>query len=274
MTGSRAVSASRTLAAATVAALLASAVEANQPQSELDALDLERKMRAALEPSLSSTRKLEIIVSNSSGAPIRQLAYQARVTAEDGTRKLLTILSQPDSVRGTAILVTQTGEQAARKWIYSPGVRRVIELTPPGGDHSFLNTDFPYAAFGFVAIAERSIDTSEPSMGMRVQRKLVQTPEQPSPYSRIVATLSDDTTLPFQRNYYDRRGELWKQEMFLLIEHVAGFPTPMRIQMKNVQSNRSTEIRISDVRYNVQLARALFDPGQLPQAVTAPIWSE
>ena len=105
---------SRALPASAVATVLASAVEADQPQSELNALDFERKMKAALEPSFSSTRKLEIIIDNSSGAPVRRLAYQARVTAEDGTRKLLTVLSQPDSVRGTAVLVTQSGEQAGR----------------------------------------------------------------------------------------------------------------------------------------------------------------
>ena len=136
--------------------MLASAVDASQAQSELDALDLEREMIAALEPSIASTRKLEITLDSPSNEPVSRVAYQARVTAEDGTKKLLTVLSEPEDLRGTAFLVTQTREGVGRKWIYAPSARRVIETTPPDGEHSFLSSGFSFAAFGFLRIARRS----------------------------------------------------------------------------------------------------------------------
>jgi hypothetical protein len=77
--------------------------------------------------------------------------------------------------------------------------------------------------------------------------------------------------LPIQRDYYDVAGTLWKTETFEEAS-IDGVPTPIRIQMKDLQGKSSTEIRVSDVRYNVEIPDAMFDPVKLPTAANSPVW--
>jgi hypothetical protein len=64
---------------------------------------------------------------------------------------------------------------------------------------------------------------------------------------------------------------LWKTELFEE-ETIDGVPTPIRIQMQDLQGKSSTEMRVSDVRYDVEVPDALFDPMKPPTAATSPVW--
>jgi outer membrane lipoprotein-sorting protein len=66
-------------------------------------------------------------------------------------------------------------------------------------------------------------------------------------------------------------GTLWKTELFEE-ETIDGVPTPMRMQMKDLQGKSSTELRVSDIRYDVEVPDALFDPVKLSTAVSSPVW--
>jgi outer membrane lipoprotein-sorting protein len=66
-------------------------------------------------------------------------------------------------------------------------------------------------------------------------------------------------------------GNLWKTELFEE-EKIDGVPTPIRIQMRDLQGKSRTELHLSDVRYDVDIPDALLDPRQLPTAASSPIW--
>ena len=86
-----------------------------------------------------------------------------------------------------------------------------------------------------------------------------------------VIDVEHGTLLPAQRDYYDVAGVLWKTETFE-IETIDGVPTPIRIVMKDLQGKTSTEQRISNVSYDVNIPDALFDPMKLPIAADSPVW--
>jgi hypothetical protein len=79
------------------------------------------------------------------------------------------------------------------------------------------------------------------------------------------------TLLPVQRDYYDPAGTLWKTETFE-VETIDGAPTPIRIVMTDLQGKTSTEQRISNVSYDVNIPDELFDPVRLRVAADSPIW--
>jgi Outer membrane lipoprotein-sorting protein len=66
-------------------------------------------------------------------------------------------------------------------------------------------------------------------------------------------------------------GTLWKTETFEEAS-IDGVPTPIRIQMKDLQGKSSTEIQMSNVRYDIDVPDALFDPVKLPTAASSPAW--
>ena len=67
--------------------------------------------------------------------------------------------------------------------------------------------------------------------------------------------------------YFDAAGELWKTEFFREVQKIQGHPTATHIRMENKQEGGSSELHISDVRYDVELADALFDSTALAEAV-------
>ena len=79
--------------------------------------------------------------------------------------------------------------------------------------------------------------------------------------------------LPVERNYYDPAGTLWKTELFEE-ETIDGVPTPIRIQMKDLQGKSSTEMRVSDVNYDAKIPDTLFDPMNLSTAANSPVWQK
>jgi hypothetical protein len=42
--------------------------------------------------------------------------------------------------------------------------------------------------------------------------------------------------------------------------------------MQDVQGGTSTELRVSEVRYDIDLPEELFVPERLPRAVASPLW--
>jgi len=50
---------------------------------------------------------------------------------------------------------------------------------------------------------------------------------------------------------------------------------PVRMQMKDLQGKSNTELRVSDVRYDVEVPDALFDPVlKLSTAASSPVWAK
>jgi outer membrane lipoprotein-sorting protein len=91
----------------------------------------------------------------------------------------------------------------------------------------------------------------------------------PRYYSRIVTWIATDSMLPLQREYYDVADRLWKLELYENTT-VEGLPTPVRIRMEDKQTGNSTELRASNVRYDVQIPDQVFEPGRLAETVQQP----
>ena len=110
-----------------------------------------------------------------------------------------------------------------------------------------------------------------PSVSPEIYKIEETVPKERAYYSRVLTWVSKDSKLPLQRDYYDVAGKLWKTETFEE-EKIDGVPTAIRIQMKDVQGKSTTELRVTDVRYNVDVPDALFDPLKLSTAANSPVW--
>jgi len=146
------------------------------------------------------------------------------------------------------------------------------ELLGVDGYEQILGTDFTYADLGFVRLHPHYRLLGEEDHGGKKTYKIEESvPTERAYYSRVITWVAQDSMLPVQRDYYDVAGNLWKTETFEEAV-IDGVPTPIRIQMKVLQGKSSTEIRVSDVRYDVEVPDALFDPLALPMAAGSPVW--
>jgi outer membrane lipoprotein-sorting protein len=102
--------------------------------------------------------------------------------------------------------------------------------------------------------------------------KIEEVPQDQGYYSRILTWVTADSLLPLQREYYDRAGQLWKTEVFEQVTVIDGVPTPLRIRMHDRQQGTTTELQMSKVRFDVDLPNTLFQPQQLREVITSPLW--
>jgi len=80
-------------------------------------------MKRALEPDRPSTRTLVLAVRAADGSTTEWTARQARKKLPDGNR-ILTVILEPDDVKGVAFLIWEQKDAPDEQWLYLPAVRR------------------------------------------------------------------------------------------------------------------------------------------------------
>jgi outer membrane lipoprotein-sorting protein len=181
---------------------------------------------------------------------------------------MLTVLRAPADVKGFALLIWERKDKDAdAQWLYLPFLRRVREILPVGTFESFLGTDFTTTDLGFVDLRHRKFSLlAEEKLGNEQTYKVQEVLDDPRYYSRIVTWVAADSMLPLRREYYDVADRLWRTELFEDVKSIGGVPTPLRIRMEDKQTGASTELRVSNVRYDADIPDSLFDPQGLPGA--------
>jgi outer membrane lipoprotein-sorting protein len=233
-------------------------------------MDVVKKMKEVFEPVRPSTRTVDITMTEG-GETIHWVAREAMKQFPDGKRMVM-VMVEPAEVKGNAYLIWEPTDKPSVVWTYLPFLRRVRELLGVDAYEHFLGTDFTYADLGFVRLHPQYRLLGEEDHGGQTTYKIEESvPQERAYYSRVITWVSKDSLLPVQRDYYDVAGTLWKTEVFEE-ETIDGVPTPIRIQMKDLQGKSSTELRVSDVRYNVEVPDALFDPVKLSAAASSPVW--
>ena len=184
-------------------------------------------------------------------------------------------MTDPPDVRGTALLIAEAKNPSAPAlmWIYAPVIRRVRKLVPADVNDHFLDTDFTYADLGYIRVHDRYKLVGEAEVkGAKVYKVEEKIPHEEWYYSRVVMSIDERTSLPVQRDYYDTSGALWKTESLDNVTEIDGVPTVLHAIMKDVQSQTSTELTISEVRYDVEVPDSVFEPYKLAQLVDHPLW--
>ncbi len=236
-----------------------------------DVETLIKQMKEVFEPSRPSIRKIVITVSAQDGRATRWVAGQVRKELPDGKRTLLVLL-QPESVRGNALLIQEQEGKPDAMWVYSPALRRARKIVPVRAYEHFLDSDFTYVDLGFVSLRGTHRFLGEEEKGGQAAYKVETVPEDRWYYSRILTWIAKDSLLPMQRDFYDVAGELWATQIFQEVSVIDGVPTPLRIRMTNVQQQTYTELKMSEVRYDVDVPDTLLDPLRLSEVVEAPFW--
>jgi outer membrane lipoprotein-sorting protein len=236
------------------------------------AMQIAEGMKAALEPPKPSLRAFEVTITAPEGGKTSWIGRQARKQLPDG-RRMLTILLSPTDLRGTAVLSQERPGEQEVQWAYLPALRRVRKLVDRTAFESVLGTDVTYSDMGFFSVTDRTFEyLGEEKVDGRSVYKLQEVPKDKWLFSRVVSYVDPSTMLPVRREYYDLVGELWKVALRDNSAVVEGIPTPLHYRMEDKQAGGSTDVQVTEVRYNVELPDDLFQPNKLPQAASNPVW--
>ena len=86
-------------------------------------------------------------------------------------------------------------------------------------------------------------------------------------YSRKVSWIRQDCDVAVYVEFYDKLNKLHRVMTVLDLQQVEGFWTIMKMEMKNVQSSHSTQIVVSNSKYNIEVDKNMFTVAKLEKGL-------
>lgn len=187
------------------------------------------------------------------------------------TRKIM-FFTYPGDVKGTGFL-TWDYDQAGKeddKWLYLPAMKKTRRISGSSSKTDyFMGTDFTYDDMG-----GRSVDEDKHTLLREETRDghkcwvVESVPNDPHEvYSRKVTWIRQDCDAGVYCEFYDKLNKLHRVMTVLDLQKVGGFWTVMKMEMKNVQSGHSTQITVSEPKYDIKVDKSLFTVAKLEKGL-------
>ncbi len=187
------------------------------------------------------------------------------------TKKIM-FFTYPGDVKGTGFL-TWDYDQAGKeddKWLYLPAMKKTRRISGSSSKTDyFMGTDFTYDDMG-----GRSVDEDKHTLLREETRDghkcwvVESVPNDPHEvYSRKVTWIRQDSDTGVFCEFYDKLGKLHRVMTVTDLQKVEGFWTVMKMEMKNVQSGHSTQITVSEPKYDIKVDKSLFTVAKLEKGL-------
>ncbi len=195
----------------------------------------------------------------------RELEYAALEISPTEERTIVYFQSPPD-LRGTALLTHAYAERDNEQWLYLPALRRTKRIAESGRSAAFMGSEFSYEDLVPMRVEQFTYrfvraDTHEDESVFVVERR----PRyEGSGYSRQEMWVDTTAYKVLRVDSWDERGRATR--MLVLSEHeldVDGRWRPRRAVMRDLRSDRATELLWSEYRIATGLTEAEFSRAAL-----------
>ncbi len=182
-------------------------------------------------------------------------------------KKMIVFFTEPANIRDTALLTFDYDDPQADddQWLYLPALQRVRRIASDDRGDYFMGTDFTFedmkqtpelSDYHWKLLGSAQVDGHDcwkvegTPASEAVLRELG--------YSRMVQYVHKESDVILRVDYWDRAGRELKHLHVLDMEKIQGIWSPLRIEMKNVQSGHRTLLEFSEQHYNNGLKDRLF----------------
>src|ERR1035441_5789167 len=187
-----------------------------------------------------------------------------------GDSKTLVVFSDPEEIRGVALLSINRQGVQDRQFIYTPATQRVRSIVARERSARLISTDFSYED-----LAEHVLDDftyrllgEEESMDGHKTYKVEATPVDPerSQYKFLYYWVAQDVPVILHAEMYDANGREVRALHAGQLKRVSGIWGARRTEMSSVQDATRTVLTIEEVKFNTGLDDKLFTPEGLEGA--------
>ena len=196
---------------------------------------------------------------------VRTREISLRRKQYDGVKKSLITFSAPKDVAGVAYLSfdydSKNGsEKESESWLYMPAMKKVRRINGSSRQDDFMGSDFTYEDIGdrglakddFTLLAEEAVD------GVDCWKVDCVAKDKTEKVPRRIIWIRKDNCLMQKAELYDPRGELQRELTCSDIKKVDGIWTICKMVMKNVQTEHSSTLELTTLKYNLDLQDNLF----------------
>lgn len=207
----------------------------------------------------------KMVLRDKSGATNMRDFTAVSVEVDGGSRTLLSFQS-PGDIRGVALLTHANNARENDQWLYLPANGRVRRIAGASRQGNFAGSEFSYEDMLGVDPKENRYELLReeacPGAPSKVCYVNQSTPlMQDSGYSRVVGWLDKQDYRAYKAEYYDRGGALIKTlaaSDFRLYD--GRFWRPMRLEMTNVLTGKSTSLDWSEYLFGVEVNQDELQP--------------
>lgn len=199
----------------------------------------------------------------------RKVEYYRKTDANDNDKVLMRFL-EPADVKGVGLLTIEQDTLDDDQWLYLPALKKVRRISSSDQTDTFMGTDFTYEDIRSEKLDKHqySIRGSETIDGhdCYVVEALPATKQQKkeSGYSRREIWVRKDIFLAVQTKYYDRKGDFFKLEVGKdFVEVAPNIYRPNFLEMKNFQTNHTTQLLFDNRRINQNIDDKVFTEREL-----------
>lgn len=214
-----------------------------------EAMDLIQKMDDIMFPTVDKQGKIQIILTDKSGAEkLREAAFMQN---PDG--KKLYKYTKPESQAGIATLSLPDGVM----WMYMPAFGKPKKITMLAKSQAFTGTDFAYEDMAMQPYSERYTPKMVEVDG-GIYNVIELTPNSDkSNYSKIVVSLDKANFYPIRMEYYDK-GNNKRKEASYKYQKVGKYWNAEKVVMTDLKKQHSTTILLSDVKFDMNIPDEAF----------------
>jgi outer membrane lipoprotein-sorting protein len=186
-----------------------------------------------------------------------------------GDSKSLVVFTDPEEIRGVALLSINRRGVSDRQFIYTPSTHRVRSVAAQERSGRFIGSDFTYED-----IAERVLDDftyrllgSDEIIDGHKTYKVEATPDDPgrSQYKFIYYWVAQDVPVILFGEMYDANGQKIRTLHASQLKRESGIWGARHTEMSTVQDGTRTVLTVDGVKFNTGLDEKLFTPEGLEE---------
>ncbi|WP_420933510.1 outer membrane lipoprotein-sorting protein [Alteromonas sp. A081] len=240
-----------------------------QENASVDALEIAQERKRRDMGWKTTEAKVTMILKNSQGQEAqRELDVKSLEVADDGD-KAMTVFDSPRDVKGTAFLSFSHALEPDEQWIYLPALKRVKRISSRNKSGPFVGSEFAFEDMTSYEVEKFSYEyLGEEEVNGEVCFVLRQTPNyEYSGYTSQKVWIDKSHYRVQKIEFYDKKDALLK--VLVLKEYQLykdKFWRPMRSEMRNVQTRKSTFLITEDINFDTELSESDFDQNRLKRA--------
>ncbi len=195
--------------------------------------------------------------------------FTLRRVGSAGDSKTLVVFTDPEEIRGVALLSINRQGVSDRQFIYTPATHRVRSVAAQERSGRFIGSDFTYED-----IAERVLDDftyrllgSDEIIDGHKTYKVEATPVDPgrSQYKFIYYWVAQDVPVILFAEMYDANGQKIRTLHASQLKRESGIWGARHTEMNTAQDGTRTVLTIDGVKFNTGLDEKLFTPEGLEE---------
>jgi hypothetical protein len=229
---------------------------------------LERQEEARKLPSFQAKASLSTSKAGEPAKAPKRFRWWRKL-GDDRTRFVTLIrFDEPATIRGEAVLIREDKRQN-NVLLYLPHFKKVRRVEGQSQSSNFFGSVFSYSDVAVPHADDSTAKVLREESCPGEQRKCWVVEVSPATaaikdrtgYSRSVQWIHQDTWVTVAGDFYDQKNKLWKRLTATEVKEVdpkAHKWLPHRIRLEDVQKNRTTDLRLTDVKVNVRLDDTLF----------------